>query len=49
MRVASENSYFRSTLLISEIFLYLLVEKVIKINYNIVIIKNYNTYLGGIL
>ncbi len=49
MRVASENSCFRSTLLISERFLYLLVEKVIKINYNIVIIKNYNTYLGGIL
>jgi len=49
MRVAGEKGYFRCTLIISKRFLYLLVEKVIKINYNIVIIKNYNTYLGGIL
>jgi hypothetical protein len=49
MRVASEDSCFHSTLLILKRFLYLLVEKVIKINYNVVIIKNYNTYLGGIL
>ena len=49
MRVASENSCFHSTLLILERFLYLLVEKVIKINYNIVIIKNYRYILGGIL